>query len=97
MGQEENRSLREEQRHSLNSKQNHCHLLKSVGKALNLSESESLHPGTKMTVQVPASPWDGQCQLPSLIFHSWAYFANRYSFYLNFLLGRTLLGGGEQN
>ena len=94
MGPEQKRSLRGEPRHSLNSKQNPCHLLKSEGKAVNLSESESSPPATK---QVPASPWDGQCRLPGLFFHFGAYCVSRYSFHLSFLLVRTLSGGAKLN
>lgn len=66
-----------------------------AGKALNLSESQSSHPAKKMMMQVSASPWDGHCHLPSLIFHSWAYFVSGYSFHLNFLLERALRGGAK--
>lgn len=72
-------------------KQNH-HLLKSAGKALNISESQSPHPPKKMTMQAPTSSSNGHCHLSSFIFHSWSYLVIRYSFHLSFLL-RTPVSG----
>lgn len=75
---------------NLHAKQNLHHLLKSAGKNVSLSESQSPHPPKKMTMQAPASPWNGQGHLSHLIFHSWSHLVFRYSFHLHLLLGRPL-------
>lgn len=69
--------------------QNLHHLLKSMGKALNLSESQSPHPSKKMTMQAPASPWNGQCHFSCLLFRSWSHLVFRYSFHFHFLLEKS--------
>lgn len=87
---EQTRSLRGEWHNSSNSKQNLRRLLKSACEQGSDSVWITIFSSSKMMMmQVSASPGDGHCHLSSLIVHSGAYLASKYSFHLNFLLERA--------